>query len=105
LLVLWPLLRLPWWSRKLERRQQHRLVRVILPLLRELVLPLILLLAIRPGTSFLFKYPDLGSWLLVMLALLFITGIIRAILAFRILRRKEADTTLETPAAPSPSLT
>jgi len=110
ILVLWPLLRLPWWSKKLERRQQrrqHPLVRVILPLLRELVLPLILLLAIRPGPSFLFKYPDLGSWLLVMLALLLITGIIRVVLAFRILRRKRADTRMEEPAPPStsPSLT
>ena len=47
-------------------------------------------------------YPDLDSWLLVICALLLLTGVIRAVLAIRVLRRTAAQTSAVTP---SPSLT
>ena len=47
-------------------------------------------------------YLDLDSWLLVICALLLLTGVIRAVLAIRVLRRTAAQTSAVTP---SPSLT
>jgi CubicO group peptidase (beta-lactamase class C family) len=110
--VLWSALRLPWWYKKMRKRSQHRLLRGVLPLVYGLVLSLVLFigfpLLIGEGDQWhvlVYTLPDLSYWLLASLALLVITGIIKVALTVRLLRRKEADTALMTPTAPSPSLT
>jgi CubicO group peptidase (beta-lactamase class C family) len=103
-LVPWSLLRLPRWYKRFGQRPHSR--RVIVPLVRELLLPLVLFFGlpfvVGSWSDLLFSYPDLGWWLLVTLACLLLTGIIRGVLAFLVLRRKDASTRL---ASPSPYLT
>ena len=109
-LVLWSALRLPRWSKKFGQRR-HRLVRLGFRLTWELILPLALLIGLSIAGSgsnvswslLLFNVPDLGWWLIVTLSILLITGIIRAVLSFRILRRKHAGTRIQAPS-PSASL-
>jgi len=52
----------------------------------------------------LLLWPDVGSWVLAISALLLLTGVIRAVLAIRVLRRRATETSPVT-ASPSPSLT
>jgi hypothetical protein len=114
-LALWPLLRLRRWSRKFEQRQQRRpqSIRLGLRLTWDVALPLALLLLLLffvnnfNGATFYdvwLVYPDLDSWLLVISALLLLTGVIRAVLAIRVLRRTAAEMSAVKPS-PSPSLT
>ena len=102
-LVLWSLLRLPRWYKRFGQRPHYR--RVIVPLVRDLLLPMVLFFGlpfvVGSWSDLLFSYPDLGWWLLVTLACLLLTGIIRGVLAFLVLRRKDASTRL---ASPSPYL-
>lgn len=111
ILVLASALRLPHWNRKFKQRRGHRLLRVGLRLLWELVLPVVLLLGI-PVTfgswnEFLFTFPDLGPWLIVTLGVLIITAITRIVLLILALRQKNADRpVVKSPAQPAtPSLT
>ena len=103
-LVLWSLLRLPRWYKRFGQLPNSR--RVIVPLMRELLLPVALFLGIPvvvgSWSDLVFSYPDLGWWLLVTLACLLLTGISRGMLAFLVLRRKAAPTRL---ASASPPLT
>jgi CubicO group peptidase (beta-lactamase class C family) len=110
--VLWSALRLPWWYKKMRQRSQHRLLRGVLPLIFGLVLSMVLFIVfplfIGEGDQWhvlLNTLPDLSYWLIATCALLIIMGIVKLALTVRILRRKGADTVLETPGAPSPSLT
>jgi len=114
-LALWPLLRLRRWSRKFEQRQQRRpqFLRLGLRLTWDIALPLAILLGVSLFASLLgatswdwilLGWPDLGSWILAICALLLLTGIVRAVLAIRVLRRKGAETS-PVGASPSPGLT
>src|SRR6266487_4141290 len=113
-MAIFPLLRLRRWSRRFEQRQQRRpqFIRLGLRLTWDVALPVALLLLLLffvnnfNGATFYdvwLTYPDLDSWLLVICALLLLTGIIRAVLAIRVLRRKGAETSAVKPS-PSPSL-
>jgi hypothetical protein len=101
--VLWSLLRLPRWYKRFGQRPHYR--RAVVPLVRELLLPLVLFFGlpfvVGSWSDLLFSYPDLGWWFLVTLAFLLLTGIIRGMLAFLVLRRKDASTRL---ASASPHL-
>ncbi len=112
-LALWPLLRLRRWSRKFEQRQQRRpqFLRLGLRLTWDVALPTAILLgaslfaSVLGATSWywiLLGWPDLGSWILAICALLLLTSILRAVLAIRVLRRAAAQTAAVTP---SPILT
>jgi CubicO group peptidase (beta-lactamase class C family) len=107
ILVLLSVLRLPRWYQNFGQRRGHRLLRFGLRLMWELVLPVVLLLSIpiifSSWSEFLFTFPDLGPWLVIILSILIITAIIRIALVFMALRRKTADTPVVTPSAPSPS--
>ncbi len=113
-LAIFPLLRLRRWSRRFGQRR-HRFVRLGLRLTWEVALPVALLLGVPLFTSsalgttnwyeILLLWPDVGSWILVISALLLLTGIIRAVLAIRVLRRTAAQTSQVMPPSPSPSLT
>ncbi len=108
-LVLLSALRLPWWYKKMKNRPQHRLRRGILPLLWELVLPVILLIGFpmligAPWHVLLLTLADISYWLLATLAVLVITGIVRVVLTVRVLRRKETGLPIVAPS-PSQSLT
>ncbi len=96
-LVLWPLLRLPWWYKRFQQRPRHRVLRLALPLARELILP-VLILIVPSWPSLLFYYPDIGWWLAGIIALLFITAIIRIVLAFLALRKKSVEVLSTTPS-------
>lgn len=100
-LVLWWLLRVPWWYQRLRQRPPAR--RVVVRMSGEILLPvgLFLGLPLVVGAWFdlLYAYPDLSWWLVVTLAVLLVTGISRAALAFLVLRRKGA-TTGQAPAHP-----
>jgi CubicO group peptidase (beta-lactamase class C family) len=111
-LALWPLLRLRRWSRKFEQRQQRRpqFLRLGLRLTWDVALPVAILLGVSLFASLLgatswdwilLGWPDLGSWILAICALLLLTGILRAVLAIRVLRRIAGQKTAGTP---SPSL-
>ena len=116
-LVLWSTLRLPRWYEKFGRRWRQpgrlkrgfKLGRVGLRLTWELILPALLLgLPILNGyiawRTLFFNAPDIVSWLLVILTLLLITGIIRAVLMVRVLRRASMDRPAMTPSpAPNPA--
>ena len=113
-LALWPLLRLRRWSRKFGQRlrQRPQFLRLGLRLAWEVALPVALLLGVSllaselGATSWdwiLLAWPDLGSWVLAICAVLLLTGVIRAVLAVRVIRRKAAETSPVTPS-PSPSL-
>jgi hypothetical protein len=111
-LAIFQLLRLRRWSRRFEQRRQ-RFVRLGLRLTWDVALPLALLLGVSLLASalgatnwyeILLGWPDLGSWVLAICALLLLTDIIRAVLAIRVLRRKAAETSAVKPS-PSPSLT
>ncbi len=112
-LAVFPLLRLRSWSRKFGQRLQQRpqFLRLGLRLAWEVALPVALLLGVSllaselGATSWdwiLLGWPDLGSWVLAICAVLLLTGVIRAVLAVRVIRRKAAETSSVTP---SPSLT
>ena len=110
-LAILPLLRLRRWSRRFGQRR-HRFVRLGLRLTWDVALPLALLLGVSLLASalgatnwyeILLGWPDLGSWILAICALLLLTGVIRAVLAIRVLRRTGAETSLVA-APPSPSL-
>ena len=111
-LAIFHLLRLRRWSRRFGQRRQ-RFVRLGLRLTLDVALPLALLLGVSLLASalgatnwyeILLGWPDLGSWVLAICALLLLTDIIRAVLAIRVLRRKAAETSAVKPS-PSPSLT
>jgi CubicO group peptidase (beta-lactamase class C family) len=111
-LAIFPLLRMRRWSRRFGQRR-HQVVRLGLRLTWEVALPVALLLGASLFASalgatswywILLGWPDLGSWILVISALLLLTGIIRAVLAIRVLRRAAAETSPLKPS-PSPSLT
>src|SRR2546428_6005559 len=116
-LVLWSTLRLPRWYAKSGRRwpqmsrlkRGFKLGRVGLRLTWELILPALLLgLPLLNGyiawRTLFFNAPDIVSWLLVILTLLLITGIIRAVLMVRVLRRASVDRPAMTPSpAPNPA--
>jgi hypothetical protein len=113
-LALWPLLRLPRWSRRFEQRQQRKpqFLRLGLRLTWDVALPVALLLLLLffinnfNGETFYdvwVLWPDLDSWLLVICALLLLTAVIRAVLAIRVLQRTRAGTSPVTPS-PSPGL-
>src|SRR6266571_2703486 len=114
-LAVFPLLRLRRWSRKFEQRQQRRpqFIRLGLRLSWDVALPVAILLgaslfaSLFGATSWywiLLVWPDLGSWILAICALLLLTAVLRAVLAIRVLRRKGAETS-PVAAPPSPSLT
>ncbi len=95
ILVLVSVLRLPHWNRKFGQRRGHRVLRVALRLIWELVLPVVLLLSIpnmfNSWNEFLFTFPDLGPWLIVTLSVLILTAITRVVLVVLSLRRKNTD--------------
>jgi hypothetical protein len=114
-LAVFPLLRLRRWSRRFEQRQQRspQFIRLGLRLTWDLALPLVLALGVfsfvstMSGATFYdvwIGWPDLSSWLLAICTLLLLTGILRAVLAIRVLRRTTAEKS-PVPASPSPSLT
>ena len=113
-LAIFPLLRLRRWSSRFGQRR-HRLVRLGLRLTWEVALPVALLLGVPLFTSsalgvtnwyeILLLWPDVGSWILAISALLLLTSILRAVLAIRVLRRTAAQTSRVMPPSPSPSLT
>jgi len=116
-LVLWSTLRLPLWYEKFGRRWRQpgrlkrgfNIVRIGFRLVWELILPALLLgLPILNGyiawRTLFFNAPDIVSWLLVIFSLLLITGIIRAVLMFRVLRRASVDRPAVT-SSPTPNLT
>src|SRR5438034_1908552 len=113
-LAVFPLLRLRRWSRKFEQRQQRRpqFLRLGLRLTWDVALPVAILLGASLFASLfgvtssrlnLLVWPDLGSWILAICALLLLTAVLRAVLAIRVLRRKGAETS-PVAAPPSPSL-
>jgi hypothetical protein len=112
-LAIFPLLRLRRWSSRFGQRR-HRLVRLGLRLTWEVALPLALLLGVSLFASnkvgatnwyeILLLWPDVGSWILVISALLLLTAVIRAVLAIRVLRRTRAGTSQVTASSPSPGL-
>src|SRR6266704_2290794 len=112
-LAFFPLLRLRRWSRRFEQRQQRRpqFIRLGLRLTWDVALPVAILLgaslfaSLLGATSWywiLLVWPDLGLWILAICTLLLLTGVLRAVLAIRVLRRTAAQTPAVTP---SPSLT
>src|SRR5438034_10025375 len=114
-LALWPLLRLRRWSRRFEQRQRRRpqFIRLGLRLTWDFALPVAILLGASLFASLLLgapswywillAWPDLGSWILAICALLLLTAVLRAVLAIRVLRRKGAATSPVT-APPRASL-
>ena len=105
ILVLLSALRLPHWYQKFRQRRGHRLLRLGLRLIWELVLPVILLLSVPIMFSswgeFLFTFPDLGPWLMITLAVLIITAITRVVLVVLTVRRKGADSSVAIPPVQS----
>jgi CubicO group peptidase (beta-lactamase class C family) len=115
-LAVFPLLRLRRWSRKFEQRKpgKRRVLRLGLRLTWDIAVPLAFLLVVTLFAGLLgapswfwilLGWPDLGSWVLAICALLLFTGILRAVLAIRVLRRKAAAKTFPVVASPSPSFT
>jgi hypothetical protein len=111
-LAVFPLLRLRRWSSRFEQRQRRRpqFLQLGLRLTWDVALPVALLLGASlvaslssaPSWSWiLLGWPDLGSWILAICALLLLTAILRAVLAIRVLRRTAAQRSAVTP---SPSL-
>jgi hypothetical protein len=112
-LTLWPLLHLRRWSRKFEQRKPRRpqYLRLGLRLTWDVALPVTILLgaslfaSVLGATSWywiLLGWPDLGSWLLAICALLLLTAVLRTVLAIRVLRRTAVQRSTVTP---SPSFT
>ncbi len=112
-LAVFPLLRLRRWSRRFEQRQRRRpqFLRLGLRLTWDIALPVALVLGVFSfistfsGATFYdvwIGWPDLSSWLIAICTLWLFTGIIRAVLAIRVLRRTAAQRSAVTP---SPSLT
>jgi len=106
-LAVFPLLRLRRWATKFEQRQQRRpqFLRLGLRLTWDIALPVALLLGVSLFASLLgstswfwilASWPDLGSWILALCTLLLLTGILRAVLAIRELRRIAAQTAAVT---------
>ncbi len=77
------------------------MLRVSLRLVWELVLPVVLLLSIpnmfNSWNAFLFTFPDLGPWLLIILSIMIITAITRIVLVVLALRRKRDESPVENP--------
>jgi CubicO group peptidase (beta-lactamase class C family) len=111
ILVLVSALRLPHWNQKFRQRRGHRLLRVGLRLMWELLLPVVLLLSVPimfgSWSQFLLTFPDLGPWLIIILSIMSITAIVRMVLVFVALRRKSADNTVvvQPEQSATPSLT
>ena len=112
-LAVFPLLRLRRWARKFEHRKPRKpqFIRLGLRLTWDIALPVAILVGVTLFASWfgatswywiLIVWPDLGSWVLAICALLLLTGIVRAVLAIRVLRRIAAQTATVTP---SPSFT
>jgi hypothetical protein len=112
-LGVFPLLRLRRWSRRFEQRQRRRpqFLRLGLRLTWDIVLPVALVLGVfsfistMSGATFYdvwIAWPDLSSWLIAIGTLWLLTGILRAVLAIRVLRRTAAQRSALTS---SPSLT
>jgi CubicO group peptidase (beta-lactamase class C family) len=112
-LGVFPLLRLRRWSRRFEQRQRRRpqFLRLGLRLTWDIVLPVALVLGVfsfistMSGATFYdvwIAWPDLSSWLIAIGTLWLLTGIPRAVLAIRVLRRTAAQRSALTS---SPSLT
>src|SRR6266516_1343796 len=113
-LAVFPLLRLRRWATKFEQRKPRKLqfIHLGLRLTWDIALPVALLLGVTLFASsfgapswywILLTWPDLGSWILAICALLLLTAVLRAVLAIRVLRRKGAETS-PVAAPPSPSL-
>jgi CubicO group peptidase (beta-lactamase class C family) len=116
-LALWSALRLPRWYREFGRRWRQpgrwkrgfTLVRLGLRLVWELILPALvlglpLLIGYLSWRTLLITAPDLVWWLLVISALMFITGIIRLALTVHVLQRASVDRP-EVRPSPIPTLT
>jgi TRAP-type C4-dicarboxylate transport system permease large subunit len=103
-LTIFLLLRLRGWSRRFGQRR-HRVMRLGLRLTWEVALPVALLLGATNWDEILLAWPDVGSWILVISAVLLLTGVLRAVLTIRVLRRTAAQTSQAIPSSPSPSLT
>jgi hypothetical protein len=112
-LAVFPLLRLGRWSSKFAQRTPRRsqFLRLGLRLTWDIALPVALLLGVSLFVSLLgvtswfwilLIWPDLGSWLLAICALLLLTAILRAVLAIRVLRRTTGQ---KAAVIPSPSFT
>jgi hypothetical protein len=110
-LAVFPLLRLGRWSSKFAQRTPRRsqFLRLGLRLTWDIALPVALLLGVSLFVSLLgvtswfwilLIWPDLGSWLLAICALLLLTAILRAVLAIRVFRRIAAQRPAVT-ASPS----
>lgn len=90
-------------QRLLKRRTTSLLLHLILPLLWEWVLPISLFIGIPlllggiTWISFVLVFPDIGCWLLAMFLLLFITGLVRCLLAAIQLRAGAARTSPSIP--------
>ena len=106
--VLWSVLRLRHWRKQFEQRPRRRPLRLGWRLFLELILPVAFLLVFPSmlGISWLnlvYFNPDLGYWLLGICAISIIVGIIRIVLAFRVLRRKKTNAPQVSPS-PTPNL-
>lgn len=106
--VLWSVLRLRHWRKQFEQRLRRRPLRLGWRLFLELILPVAFLLGFPAmlGLSWLnlvYFNPDLGYWLLGICAISIIVGIIRVVLAIRVLRRKKTNAPQVSPS-PTPNL-
>ena len=108
-LAIFPLLRLRHWSRRFGQRR-HRVVRFGLRLTWEVALPIAFLLGftlfarmVGPmnWNEILLLWPDVGSWVLAISTLLLLTGILRAVLAIRVLQRTAPRRRYTRPGDPS----
>jgi CubicO group peptidase (beta-lactamase class C family) len=104
LLVVVPLARLPRWSRSRAERR-HWAARAWCRVAVEIVVPVVLVGAVwlmfrqlgaRNWYEIISLIPDFVPWLLLMCALLLLTGIVRSVLAIKVLK------TARGPASPQP---
>ncbi|MGZ6365557.1 MAG: serine hydrolase domain-containing protein [Ktedonobacteraceae bacterium] len=99
---LWSILRLNHWIRRFALNQRYRILRASGRLFWELAIPLLLLFGIPTLTGvgwfgFLYYQQDITIWLLITCVLMLITGITRAVLLVRVLRRKQVDMPVKIP--------
>jgi hypothetical protein len=102
LIVLWPLFRLSHWQKRLRKRASSQKMgwwqwlrlgvrlswELFVPLFFFLGPPLLLHLSFQTlPLILLFEVSDFGGWLLVMMIVLFISGVLRGFLIFRTLGR------------------
>jgi CubicO group peptidase (beta-lactamase class C family) len=102
LCALLSILRLHHWILQFALHPRYRILRASGRLFWELVIPLLLLLGIPTLTGvgwfgFFYFQPDITVWLLLNCMLMLITGITRAILLVRGLRRKSAAMPVKIP--------